>query len=317
MKNFIIVALIALVGAGAYYAYSTLQDSEPVTDIALKAQSYCSKENTASVEISRSSGFIKVVTTLLGGGATYYGETETTPLQCPVVAPESMSDDCKALLAITDWLVICENPVTPPTPTPTNEEAELTGFNFILDAILIISTTSPETVTMERAVNALSLNAMQSVSKDTVSEDLATFLGVEIAPEQGASVENLEVNAEEAKLVVGLNFEAGRELRNVQLVVENGLWKVDSVTVATDTTSSFDHTGNLVINNPGMEEDVWYLVYEAPGESALSMKLQFGEQSICSESVCNPETLEVGQSVRVVGEVLGTSTVQVLELEIK
>jgi uncharacterized protein (UPF0333 family) len=72
MKNFIIVVLIALVGAGAYYAYSTLQDSEPVTDIALKAQSYCSKENTASVEISRSSGFIKVVTTLLGGGATYY-----------------------------------------------------------------------------------------------------------------------------------------------------------------------------------------------------------------------------------------------------
>lgn len=317
MKNIIILVLLLLVGAGAYYFYITLKDTEPVADIAFQAQQYCSQENVAQVEISRSAGFVKVTSTLLGGGSAYYAENDITPLQCPVVAPDSMSDECKALIAITDWVMICENAVTPPIATPTNEEAELTGFNFILDAIMVISTTSPETVTVERAVSALSTNAASKVSKEKIAEDLATFLGIETVPEQGASVENLEVNGEQAKLVVGLNFSTGRELRNVNLVVENGMWKVDTVTVATEVTGSFDHTGNLVFNNPGMENDVWYLVYEAPGEPALSMKLQFDEQSVCSEGVCNPETLKAGQSVRVVGEVLGTSTVQVLQLEIK
>ena len=36
-------------------------------------------------------------------------------------------------------------------------------------------------------------------------------------------------------------------------------------------------TGNVVINNPGMEEDVWYLVYDEPGSPAKSVKLFFEE----------------------------------------
>lgn len=33
----------------------------------------------------------------------------------------------------------------------------------------------------------------------------------------------------------------------------------------------------LIINNPGMEEDVWYLVYDEPGSPAKSVKLFFEE----------------------------------------
>lgn len=39
----------------------------------------------------------------------------------------------------------------------------------------------------------------------------------------------------------------------------------------------FIKTGNVVINNPGMEEDVWYLVYDEPGSPAKSVKLFFEE----------------------------------------
>jgi hypothetical protein len=40
---------------------------------------------------------------------------------------------------------------------------------------------------------------------------------------------------------------------------------------------NFVKTGNVVINNPGMEEDVWYLIYEEPGNPAKSVKLFFKE----------------------------------------
>lgn len=39
----------------------------------------------------------------------------------------------------------------------------------------------------------------------------------------------------------------------------------------------FIKTGNVVINNPGMEEDVWYLVHDEPGSPAKSVKLFFEE----------------------------------------
>jgi len=40
---------------------------------------------------------------------------------------------------------------------------------------------------------------------------------------------------------------------------------------------NFVKTGNVVINNPGMEEDVWYLIYEEPGSPAKNVKLFFEE----------------------------------------
>jgi hypothetical protein len=41
---------------------------------------------------------------------------------------------------------------------------------------------------------------------------------------------------------------------------------------------NFVKTGNVVINNPGMEEDIWYLIYEEPGNPAKNVKLSFEEE---------------------------------------
>lgn len=41
-------------------------------------------------------------------------------------------------------------------------------------------------------------------------------------------------------------------------------------------------TGHLIINNPGLEEDVWYLSHEAPGSPGLLTKLEGGDTIICS-----------------------------------
>lgn len=40
--------------------------------------------------------------------------------------------------------------------------------------------------------------------------------------------------------------------------------------------------GHLVKNNPGLKPDIWYLVYERPGEPALYAELLFTENSECS-----------------------------------
>lgn len=60
--------------------------------------------------------------------------------------------------------------------------------------------------------------------------------------------------------------------------------KVDEVpTVApTPETITFSKTGVFVMNNPGMEKDVPFLIYEEPGKPAISAKLKFDEKSICS-----------------------------------
>lgn len=56
---------------------------------------------------------------------------------------------------------------------------------------------------------------------------------------------------------------------------------------ASNKEIDFTETGNLMINNPGFEKDVWYLSYEESGKPGLSVKLQFDQNSvrtnICSD----------------------------------
>ncbi len=54
---------------------------------------------------------------------------------------------------------------------------------------------------------------------------------------------------------------------------------------------NFEEAGNIVINNPGMQENVWYLVYDSPGAPGSSVKLSFGEESLCGGMPCS-EVLE-------------------------
>ena len=43
----------------------------------------------------------------------------------------------------------------------------------------------------------------------------------------------------------------------------------------TSVETNFKHSGNLAKNNPGLKPDTWYLVYEEPGQAALSRELKF------------------------------------------
>ena len=56
-------------------------------------------------------------------------------------------------------------------------------------------------------------------------------MGVQDVPDQGVSVEDLQVvDDENVVVVLGLNFSGGRVLREVHLVVEENEWRVDDIT---------------------------------------------------------------------------------------
>jgi hypothetical protein len=50
-------------------------------------------------------------------------------------------------------------------------------------------------------------------------------------------------------------------------------WFVISQSVFSPRSESFVHDGNLIKDNAGLEPGVWYLSYEEPGSSGLSVKL--------------------------------------------
>ena len=68
---------------------------------------------------------------------------------------------------------------------------------------------------------------------------------------------------------------------------------------------NFNQIGNLVHNNPGQEQDTWYLIYERPGEPGLSKRLEFDSASACAINApatpCDLSTLVPGTRVRVEG----------------
>ena len=64
---------------------------------------------------------------------------------------------------------------------------------------------------------------------------------------------------------------------------------------------NFSRTGNLVINNPGLEENVWHLIYETPGSPANTVKLIFNAKSVCKNQTGSCLDLIVGERVSVKG----------------
>lgn len=113
---------------------------------------------------------------------------------------------------------------------PSHEQAELTAYNFILDFIAA-SPPQSNAQAATRAYNVLSNSAKLRVAQNNIQSELEAFINVTGAPEQGASVEDLQVPTDRtATLIVGMNYESGRIIREVNLVVENGQWKVNTVT---------------------------------------------------------------------------------------
>jgi len=60
-------------------------------------QENCGKPNVESVSICGE--YVKVVSSLDGGGAAFYKPGNSTPINCPLVSPGSMSDECRLLVA--------------------------------------------------------------------------------------------------------------------------------------------------------------------------------------------------------------------------
>jgi hypothetical protein len=118
---------------------------------------------------------------------------------------------------------------------PSDEDAEIVGFLFIQD---FIASAPPETdeAAKVRAYNALSTEAKTGVSEDTLARDLADFVGVQDVPNQGVSIEDLVKPAvDRAQLIVGLNYTGNYAVKVINLVVEDGEWKVDRI----DTLASY------------------------------------------------------------------------------
>jgi len=83
--------------------------------------------------------------------------------------------------------------------------------------------------------------------------------------------------------------------------------------------SNFSETGYLVINNPGLDKNTWYLSYEKIGQPVIVIKLVFSKNSVCKEKTgkegeCQPSNFAVGTKAKVEGDkTLGFVTVNRLE----
>ncbi len=112
----------------------------------------------------------------------------------------------------------------------SDEVAELVGFKFMQDFVKA-GPPEPDQTALDDAYNALSSSAKNNVSRATLSRDLALMVGVQDVPDQGVSVEDLRVESDQAWLTVGMNYSgSGQTLRVVELVQEDGFWKVADVT---------------------------------------------------------------------------------------
>ena len=124
----------------------------------------------------------------------------------------------------TPW--IKTEPIEPVTPS-RDELVEQAGLDFMLDFVKL-SPTNPDPEAAERIYERLSTKAKESVTLETLSQDILQFIDVERYPNQGASIEDLQIETDtQATLIVGLNYdESPRNLRVIELVLENSVWKV-------------------------------------------------------------------------------------------
>ena len=64
---------------------------------------------------------------------------------------------------------------------------------------------------------------------------------------------------------------------------------------------NFSEEGNIIINNPGFAENIWYLSYEKSGAPANSIKLSFDGNSVCKNETDLCSDLVSGERVEIRG----------------
>lgn len=111
----------------------------------------------------------------------------------------------------------------------------------------------------------------------------------------------------------------GEMRRGDRSIQRDGIGAIEAPPTEGETGDSFDRTGNLMRNSPGLLPETWYLGYELPGQPGLFVKIQWTNQSRCviesGERACVDSLVGVGDRVRVQG-VLSGDEVSVRRLEL-
>ncbi len=103
------------------------------------------------------------------------------------------------------------------------------GFDF-WENFLMLAPPAEDAEAGERLLDLLSDRAREEVTRETLSRDMALFVGVQDVPDQGVEFEEVNMKADgSAVLPVNLNYSGGVTKRYIQLVKEDGEWKVDGV----------------------------------------------------------------------------------------
>jgi hypothetical protein len=166
---------------------------------------------------------LAIITVVIGLSWFKLGSGFMNPKITNVLEEESLPVPEEELADVDDEMVIDDE------LSQKAEEAEKAGFQFVLDFIEV-GPPSMDEAAANRAYQALSSTAQANIDQETLSRDLAMFVGVQDMPDQGVSIENL-VLAEDgsAILTVGLNYSGGRTLRAITLIEEGAEWKVDAI----------------------------------------------------------------------------------------
>lgn len=321
------IGLVFILAVAAAYMYGVRSEEKKgeqgMVDVFLSsAAARCSDSSITAVAFSPSLRTMRTTSRALGGGVSYLTLGASQLVQCPVVGPDSQSEECKAYITVSDWQVLCDNAASQESVDtgPLSESAAENVVREFVDAVLASMPPAGDETALEPARALLSARAAAELATSSGSGAFASMLGVQDTPDRGMRVDGIELTGEQMATVhATFMYSGGEAQRDVMLVAEDGVWKIDSI-AAPEAKPTFETTGVLIRNNPGLPAGVWHVSYERPGAAALTKALTFTEASICAvgveNSTCDPATLVAGTRVRVLGDLLEDDVVRIMRLEI-
>ena len=85
----------------------------------------------------------------------------------------------------------------------------------------------------------------------------------------------------------------------------DGLSPLPTPTPISDKSINFNHIGNFQMSDPKLKSNEFYLIYEAPGTPAMTVRLYFNSKTICQdysgESLCPSPLFGNGARIQVLG----------------
>lgn len=112
---------------------------------------------------------------------------------------------------------------------PSSEEAEFIGHDFMLQFLKLEN--EEDTKATEMIFFYLSKPAKEKIDKSNFKESINQFLKVSKIPKQGINIEDLQIkDFHNTSVIIELNFSEKSKMRKLDLIVENGEWKINEVT---------------------------------------------------------------------------------------